>query len=285
MVNHFLIFINDLHCIFMQRRGLKKPLRLLFTHIKIKFKQKSCEIFKIRCRREKVIGLEITFPDYGWFSHLWREIFIQENYYFESENDQPRIVDVGSNIGVSVCYFKILYPNSEILCFEPDPQAFQWLAENVKRNNLRGVYLYNAAAGTRDGKVKFYQDSKLEASGINTTNSEMVGGQMSGIEVESKKISSFLNKEISLLKIDAEGAEYDIFQDINSSLSKVRRIFLEVHQSSGSGNNKVSFILDILENNGFHYAITKSFLSHHEFIADPLRSSVVMIDATRVPAK
>src|SRR3989344_3801784 len=124
MFNHIVIFINDLKFIFAKNRGLKGGLRIFLTHLRIKFTQFFCKIFDIDKTNEKFLGMEISFPDYGVFSHLWREIFVMENYRFSVDVPNPVIIDAGSNIGMSVCYFKRCYPAAKIAGFEPDPESF-----------------------------------------------------------------------------------------------------------------------------------------------------------------
>jgi FkbM family methyltransferase len=43
----------------------------------------------------------------------------------------PVIIDCGGNIGLSVLYFKYLFPNSVITVFEPSPPVFEILKENI----------------------------------------------------------------------------------------------------------------------------------------------------------
>ena len=75
----------------------------------------------------------------GGFRELFRELFVDGTYFFEAENDQPMIVDCGSNINMSVIFFKLLYPRSRILAFEPYPYTFEVLKENVQVNGFADV--------------------------------------------------------------------------------------------------------------------------------------------------
>src|SRR5690348_13832955 len=53
-------------------------------------------------------GFRATFPGYGFFLSLWREMYLEMPYYFRSASDVPVILDAGSNIGMSVLFFKQL---------------------------------------------------------------------------------------------------------------------------------------------------------------------------------
>jgi FkbM family methyltransferase len=287
MLNHIGLLVKDLRHIFSKKRGIKKPFWIFLTHLRLKFKQKFFELFRRKVMRERFLGMEVEFPDYGWFCHLWREIFILENYFFESENPKPSIIDVGSNIGMSVLYFKFLYPDAQITAFEPDPRTFGWLEKNISLNKLKNVTALNVAAGAKEGKMTFYQDTSIEGSGINGFKMNIVAGiepgRMRAIDVVCKKLSSFMNSPINLLKIDVEGAEYEILEEIKYKLGNVKRIFLEVHQAAGALNDPIPELLENLSVAGFRYAVTANFLSHRAFISDPLQPYALMVDAERFP--
>src|SRR5262245_6977657 len=56
------------------------------------------------------------------FVYMFEEIFAKASYSFHSDTDRPLIFDCGSNIGMSVLFFKKLYPTARITAFEPDPR-------------------------------------------------------------------------------------------------------------------------------------------------------------------
>lgn len=71
------------------------------------------------------------------------------------------ILDCGSNIGMSILYFKHVYPKARIIGFEPDPAIFPYLQENMTRNGLKDVQLVQAALASQEGTLTFYSDSKF----------------------------------------------------------------------------------------------------------------------------
>ena len=70
-------------------------------------------------QQEQVLGQNIAFYDYSIFATIFAEVFLTDVYFFRSTG-RPRIADAGANIGVSVAYFKALYPDCHVLAFEPD---------------------------------------------------------------------------------------------------------------------------------------------------------------------
>lgn len=284
MLNHLLVLLNDFAHIFSKRRGLPGSFRLLRTHMRLKLKQKFFAALGAAKTEERFLGLRAEFPDYGSFCHMWREIFILETYYFKSDNDAPRIVDVGSNIGMSVCYFKLLYPAANIIAFEPDPGAFAFLKRNVAANGFAGVEVQNAAVSGKTGAVAFYQYAGRPASAINsTTENFLPTGTQTRITVRSVRLSGYIaKKKVDLLKICAEGAEYEILEEAEKSLGLVRRIVSLVHQRDGARNENIPKLLNLLQARGFRYAITYTPISHADFAENSSRAYAFLLDAARV---
>ena len=184
---------------------------------------------------------------------LDKEIFGDEIYRIDIEKKNPLIFDVGSHIGLSILYFKKKYPTSTILGFEPNPNVFPFLEENINGNNIKNVTLYNLALSSKEGEKTLYIDSS--GSGAFSTSSFMPhawnGKQKTkGIKVQAAKLSSFINTSIDLLKIDTEGAEAEILQDLyeNRKLNLVKNIVLEYHPIKKTG---LKTILKMLQNEGF----------------------------------
>lgn len=285
MVNHAIIFINDLKFIFSKNRGLKGSARIFWVHLKIKLKQIICRAFGIKKTREKFLGIKFSFPDYAVFAHLWREIFVMESYAFSAGVDAPIIIDGGSNIGMSICYFKKCYPSAKIIAFEPDPESFSFLKENVELNGYSDVDIHNVAISGNEKRITFYKDNTIKASLINSVKPNAIPGEDSvSFEVPARKLSSFINGKVDLLKLDIEGAEYEVFQEIKSKLHNISNIFLEIHQGEGAANEPIGELLEILESSGFRYAITGSWgsLSHADFTGKPSSSYALMLDAKRI---
>jgi hypothetical protein len=61
------------------------------------------------------------------FYILYKDIFIHRIYHFEAQRPDPLILDCGSNIGMSILYFKHIYPRARVIGFEPDPAIFPYL--------------------------------------------------------------------------------------------------------------------------------------------------------------
>ena len=72
-----------------------------------------------KIRTHELFGKPLFFYSATELLHGLKEIFI-ENIYKQTLREKPYIIDCGANIGMSVIYMKQLYPQAEIIAFEPD---------------------------------------------------------------------------------------------------------------------------------------------------------------------
>src|SRR5919106_1265438 len=107
-------------------------------------------------RRTRILGMDVAFFDHYWLVEMYEEIFLRRQYAFESSRERPLIVDVGSNIGLAILFFKRLFPGATVIGFEPDPEAFRLLERNVGENRLQNVRLLNEAVYDGVGWVELY---------------------------------------------------------------------------------------------------------------------------------
>ncbi len=111
---------------------------------------------KSQCFTEvSLFGQKMRFICFGDFMRLLDEIFGKKIYAFKTEEKRPLILDLGANIGMSVMFFKMIWPESRIIAFEPDPRAFEVLQHNVKTNAWKNVELHNLAVPAERGKLIF----------------------------------------------------------------------------------------------------------------------------------
>lgn len=182
---------------------------------------------------------KITYTSKEEFKILTNEIFTEEIYKTNISNPSPTIFDVGSHIGLSILYFKTIYPNAKITGFEPNQNTFPILEENIYSNNIDNVTLHNIALGLKNTNRKLYIDTSGECafSTSSFTKNAWNGKQLTKpITVKTKKLSTYIDKEIDLLKIDVEGAELEIIKDLYNTgkITMVKNIIIEYHPTKES---------------------------------------------------
>lgn len=194
-----------------------------------------------RPARASLLGRELEAVDGASFVAMYREIFGRELYRFEAARPDPFVLDAGANIGLSVLYFKRLYPLARVRAFEADPAVFLSLQRNVA--HLEGVELDPRAVWTCDGSIRFHPEG-ADAGRIRPVE------RSAGLEVPCTRLRDHLNERIDLLKMDIEGAEVDVLADSAGRLDAVERIFVEYHSFTGD-RQRLPELTDILRSAGF----------------------------------
>jgi FkbM family methyltransferase len=210
-------------------------------------------------RRTRILGMDVAFLDHYWLVEMFEEIFLRRQYYFESAEEQPLIVDVGSNIGKSILFFKRLFPAAAIIGFEPDPAAFRLLKRNVEANWLRDVSLLNVAVYDGADSVQLYGDPTTPGSPQHSTRRGRVGGTSQ--EVPATRLSDHLAEPVAYLKLDVEGAERVVIEELERSgkLGLVERMAIEYHHHVEEREDLLGDLLATLERNGFGYQLEARF--------------------------
>ncbi|MBU1120039.1 FkbM family methyltransferase [Patescibacteria group bacterium] len=208
----------------------------------------------------KIHGYEIGYTNKEEFNILKDEIFNKEIYnididlgLYAKKNYSPVIFDLGAHIGLSILYFKIKYPNSKIIAFEPNPNIFPILEENIECNGLENIELHNIALGNRDEVRVFYIDNSGNDSFSTGSFSKDAwnGTQISiPINVTCEKLSKYITSNIDILKVDIEGTETEVLKELVESdkLKYIQNILIEYHPTN-NGNPKN--LLKLLNENGF----------------------------------
>ncbi len=167
---------------------------------------------------------------------VFEQIFIDEEFSFINKYSIKKIVDLGANIGVSACYFSMIFPDAEIHCVEPDRGNFEMLKINTSAiKNLRlkcGAILGETGSATLSNKVsknnEWGYQFKIDKKG----------------KVACYSFPDFLkNNQIDnadLLKIDVEGAEFEIIKNISDEdLKRFKIITIEIHCKEKNNNEIV----------------------------------------------
>lgn len=211
-----------------------------------------------------LFGNEMQFANPHIFSLLLMEIFIEETY---GRCDPPptTIVDLGSNIGMSILWYKLRWPNCRILGVEASPEIFVFLQRNVQE--LSNVTVVNQAVGDRAGQIMFYSTPD---SLMGSTN-PLRGGNI-GIMIEMTPMSEFITGPIDLLKIDVEGSEIAAFAELEASgkLPLIGQMFIEYHHHLPRRGDSLAAFLCRLERNGFQYDLAAQMPSMHGSMQDVL---------------
>lgn len=199
-------------------------------------------------------GLQIKFRTRSTDRSTASEVFLLGAYVqspgFELAKDDI-VVDVGANIGCFTLKAARCCPRGRVFAIEPLPANFALLEENVALNRLTNVRARCLALDAADGGRMLFHGAQCPSLHWRNPGSQST-------EVTTRTLKSFLAEEgitrVDLLKMDCEGAEFDILLSAGAEeLGRVRRIVMEYHNLSSAKNHRV--LAAHLEKHGFVVAV------------------------------
>lgn len=144
----------------------------------------------------------------------------------------PRVIlDIGGNIGVPSIFFAHMFPEARIHSFEPVPENCALLKHNVA--SLPNVAVHEVALGAEDGEMPIFPDrtrSNLGGFSLFGKHTDTSGAFTVPVRHAGRFLASHAIDRVDLIKIDTEGAEFDIISALDPGmLAGVRWIVGELH--------------------------------------------------------
>jgi len=181
------------------------------------------------------------------------DVFGESQYPVPKSDNRKVILDLGANIGVYSLYTALENPNAKIFAFEPDKNTFGQLINNIKINKLeKRIFPYQEAIAKKNGELIFYRDnvSSRAHSLFRSSGDKIV---VKAVSLET--IFSTLKIECcDLLKMDIEGAEYEVLYNFPQELYKrINTMIIECHDDFTSINYTYTktALKKFLSSNGF----------------------------------
>lgn len=187
---------------------------------------------------------------------ILNEIFIEKDYLFNAPNKYV-IIDIGANIGLASLFFSSLEVVDKIYAFEPVKETYNQAKYNFSLNTTKVIEFNNYGLGSSEREETFLFDSKVKGNtGVRKDLSSRYANNLEAKNIvvtiknsskEVKRIVDSNNHANFLVKMDCEGAEYEIFENLSASniLSKINGFIIEWHDKG------VEPIMKILKENNF----------------------------------
>src|SRR5205807_9416279 len=199
----------------------KKPLPLIH------------HFFNQTCPSDKCIhlrnGRELKLSGHNLDIVVLFQVFCERVYPTDSNSV---VVDIGANIGLFSSY-AAFSGAQKVYAFEPSPQAYHCMLENIRGNNLQKVIVpYNYAVTSKSNEVVTIPKAASPQNRIAYENANIDRDEYELVNTIS--LNDIVSKEsiscVHLLKMDCEGSEYDIIAGTSkSTFSKISRIIVEYH--------------------------------------------------------
>jgi FkbM family methyltransferase len=204
------------------------------------------KVFKIlRIGNSMLLKISVPKYDYKFYCRINREdlVFMTNHEDDIIEHFTPKqgdiVVDIGAHMGrYTIISSKRVGTNGKVVAIEAHPGNFEMLNRNIKLNQLTNVIPLNYAVYSKETKIKLYLPEEDSGFTIyNTIMSNRAGTEDKFVEVNANTLDCLLQlnqireEEVNWVKIDVEGAEFEVLKGATNVLtnSKDIALLIEIH--------------------------------------------------------
>ena len=204
----------------------------------------KCNWKKVASQWEKLINTvrnhNVFFRENSIDKSIYDEVYIQNAYEIKKLNEDDIVLDIGAHCGYfsKLCLDK---GSKNVIAFEADEGNYRCYLKNLSK--YQGWKCHNIAVWKETcDEVSFYTYPNSENTGLNSFYKNPYMNSCEENKVKAISLDDILSSydKINILKIDAEGSEYDILMN-SKSIQKIENIVGEYH------NDMTDKTLDDLE--------------------------------------
>lgn len=187
----------------------------------------------------------------------------EQKFYIDYLHPGMIAFDVGANIGeISLLFSRFVGENGSVHSFEPSTETYLRLEKIVKASERSNITINNVAVSDHNGLSKFYvyDHQHAEWNGLSNRPLEKYGisiDQPEAIEVKTLTVDQYCSEHdldrIDLLKIDVEGAEYQVLRGAKRMMSekRIRCCIFEFGQTTFDMGNSPQQISALIKEYGY----------------------------------
>lgn len=184
-------------------------------------------------------------------------------FYVNPELISNNSIVYSFGIGEDISFDKAVIKNNncQVFGFDPTPKSINWID---KQNLSENFHFYKYGISNKNGFVDFFTPKNPNHVSGSITAHENVD-VTNKVSVEMKTLESIMQNlghdHIDVLKMDIEGSEYDVIENILDSNLTITQILIEFHDRFfENGEQKTKQAVNKLRENGYKiFAISKSF--------------------------
>ncbi len=158
-------------------------------------------------------------------AHDFINLAFDDDYGLNSLEVSPKtILDIGANCGLFSLLASQRFPKAIIHAYEPNPRIYPFAVRNFESSSIQA---FQVGIGSEIGRAEILDSEE-------STLAQTVSTDVGSIEIQSlaQAVDRFSGEGVDLLKIDCEGAEWEIFKD-PLPFKKIKRIRMEYHLIHG----------------------------------------------------
>lgn len=194
--------------------------------------------------------------------------YFPPNYiYFDNFNESSVIVDVGCGYEAELSRHMIEQHN--LNAFGVDPTKKHAPSLKMLEESMKGKFHHLPIAVTeKDGFITFHESRKNESGSILLEHTNMQNDEITTYGVESVSLSALVKRVgttfVDFLKLDLEGAEYALLDNISSEdIVPFQQIFIEFHHHcTNHSAQETKLLVQSICSKGFRVLT----IDHHNYL-------------------
>lgn len=208
----------------------------------------------------------------GQVSHLTRTVNVTKKWYgnnyggfyvcpeFLNENSIIYSMGIGEDISFDTAVIE--NHNCHVFGFDPTPKSINWINQHHRLPSKFNFFEYGIA--DISGLIDFYLPKNTEHVSGSFVKQDNINDKRK-ILVEMKSlddiVSTLGHKQIDILKMDIEGAEYNVIDSLLKSKVQINQILIEFHDRFfDDGKNKTLNVIKKLKDHGYEiFGVSDSF--------------------------
>lgn len=175
--------------------------------------------------------------------------------------DKWTIVDIGAGLGdfaISVAY---AHPTCRVYAYEPFPESYKLLEENIALNGTSNVSAFPIAVGAQSGQMTLFATGVAVQHTTTQVSSSAGAISVQGLCLDDVFAVNALTT-CDFLKMDCEGGEYDVlFNASSATLAKICHLSLEYHNGVTRFSHRD--LVSHLQQNGFQVETVSNPVHNH----------------------
>ena len=187
----------------------------IFTKTKQRFRRKR--LFDLGIIPKEIDTAKLYGGNHGWVV----------DYSKLNSNSVVYSVGVGSNIDFHLALIEEL--KLAVYAFDPTPRSIEW----IKKQSLSKSFKFiPVGLGSNDGEMEFFpprKESSTHFSPIDRYDNLGVETIKAPVKTLKSLAQEFGHQTIDLLKMDIEGAEYDVIDNLEEQGVEINQILIEFH--------------------------------------------------------
>ncbi len=184
--------------------------------------------------------------DHFIVDEVWsRNVYLTTDYEIKPHDT---VVEIGGQVGTFSVKAAKLANRGRVLTYEPFKPNYDLLKKNLGLNKITNADPFNIGVADRVGKKKLY------ISEANSGGHSVIYRSEKAVTMRTTTLEQIMKQNrldrINFLKIDAEGAEYEILSNVSPDVfARIDKIVLEHHP--GIDMRNLPWLADLLQKNGF----------------------------------